>query len=583
IPSGWSNEDQNSVPGQQVIFEPSDNPIVLKHVATGEAFTSSFLAPGADNGFVWANSDRALGEAPTNFHVTELTSPPIDCSTEDQVFFSMYAFIGVFELDADDNAVLRVSTDNTDWTEFTLFPDLTVEERWSDNPTFAAINISDIAANESTVYLQIRWIGVWEYFMAIDDIKLSRDDPRPAANMRINDFAAISPNIWRPVTQVEPVGFIADVENVGSAAQTNIELSITVTQASNIVFNDQLNYGDMVPDQLTENILFPNQFIVPEAFASYQATYELTYDNITEQDNPNFLNYNFPIVVTDTIFAKEDGVTRGADPAEDNEYSYGCVYHINTDHIGETPLVASSITFGVTNAEDIAGEFANILLLEWEGDLDGNFAAQASEYDIVGINSYQFTGNEGPMETITVAASEDGIVPLVAGKYYIPVIQFSTEDPDQRYILQASDEYDYQAMQFYTDSINAPRWASALDIGNQGTYSLLGFGFDIVPLVRLGITLGPVTTQAPQLADGAMRVFPNPANEVVNILFDLVEETEGILYLYDVKGTLIHQQQLEYIYQNKSLIDTKSLASGFYELRLVTPLGVRQLPLSVQH
>lgn len=583
IPSGWNNTDIASLADEEVVFEHTTNPNALSVVESGESISSSFLAPGAGNGFIWANSDRGLGESPANIHLTELSIPAIDCSTEDQVFFSMYTFIGIYQLDAEDNAVLRVSTNNMDWTTYTLFPNITTAERWSVNPYFAAINISEIAANEPTVYLQIQWTGGWEYLMAIDDIKLSRDDPRPAANMRINDFAAISPNIWRPATQIEPIGFIADVENVGSEAQSNIELSITVTQGTNnIVFTDQLDYGDMAPDQLVENVLFPNQFIQPEAFASYQATYRLTYDNDNEQSDTSLISYSFPIVVTDTIFAKENGATRGTDPAEDNEYSYGCVYYINTDNIGGTPLLASSITFGVTNADELAEEFANILLLEWDGDLDGNFAAQASEYDVVGINSYQFTGEED-LGLITVAADEDGPVSLTAGKYYIPVIQFATEDPDQRYILQASDYYDYLAMQFYTDSIGAPRWASALDIGNNGTYSLLGFGFDVVPLVRLGITLGVNSTQEPQLADGAVRIFPNPADEQFSVSFDLAEETEGQLYLYDAKGALIYDLQLDYIHQNNIQIDTKMLASGMYNLHLVTPLGSKHLPLSVQH
>jgi hypothetical protein len=583
FPAGWTNVDMASLPEEQVLFQHATNPNAVAPAALGDPDRSTFFAPGASNGFIWANSDRGLTDAPANIHITELTTPAINCSSEEQVFFSMYALVGTFFFDAEDNAILRVSTNNVNWTEYTIFPNLTVEERWSANPYYVAVNISEIAANEPTVYVQIQWTGGWEYFMAIDDFVLSRDDPRPPANMRINDFAAISPNVWQPVTQVEPIGFIADIENVGSEEQTNVELTVEVTEGtSSTVFIDQLDYGDMIPDQLTENVLFENQFDVPVSLGNYLATYTLTYDNVDQQNDPGLLSYSFPIVVTDTIFAKENGVTRGVDPAEDNEYSYGCVYYINNDNVGGTPLFASSITFGVTNADEIAGEFANILLLEWDGDLNGNFEAEQTEYSVVGINSYQFTGDED-LNLISVTADEDGPVPLTAGKYYIAAIQFATENPNQRYLLQASEDYDYLAMQFYTDTLEKQRWAGALDISNEGSFSLLGFGFDIVPLVRLGITLGPVATQEPLLPDGAVHLFPNPANEYANVSFNLAEETEGQLFLYDTKGALVNTLQLRSIHQNQIRLDTKNLPSGFYNIRLVTPIGVSHLSLSVQH
>jgi hypothetical protein len=329
-------------------------------------------------------------------------------------------------------------------------------------------------------------------------------------------------------------------------------------------------------------VLFENQFEVPVSLGNYQATYTLTYDNDDEQSDPSLLSYSFPIVVTDTIFAKENGVTRGVDPAEDNEYSYGCVYYINNDHIGGVSMYATSITFGLTNADEIAGEFANILLLEWEGDTDGNFVADQTEYTTVGINSYQFTGGEN-LNLISVAANEDGPVPLTAGKYYIAVVQFTSENPNQRYILQASEEYDYLAMQFYTDSIDMPRWASALDISNEGSFSLLGFGFDIVPIVRLGVNLGPVATREPQLPDGALSISPNPADDYVNISIDVAEEPEGQVFVYDTKGALVTTLQIDRIHQQQISLATKDLPSGMYNLRLVTSLGTRQLRLSVQH
>jgi len=91
--------------------------------------------------------------------------------------------IGVFENPTTDFAVLRVSTDLENWTEFNLF-DIEAgsngyilgQIRWSHNTHISVIHIPKIVAGESTVYLQREWEGNFEFYWLIDDLAVYGDN-----------------------------------------------------------------------------------------------------------------------------------------------------------------------------------------------------------------------------------------------------------------------------------------------------------------------------------------------------------------------------------------------------------------------
>jgi hypothetical protein len=51
-------------------------------------------------------------------------------------------------------------------------PVYTVNILLRDNPEVVTVNISSFAANQATVYLKFNYIGDYDYWWAIDDIKL---------------------------------------------------------------------------------------------------------------------------------------------------------------------------------------------------------------------------------------------------------------------------------------------------------------------------------------------------------------------------------------------------------------------------
>ncbi len=130
----------------------------------------AFKSPTAANGFAFFNSD-ANGE---NAHVATLTSAPINCASQTSVRVRFHSQYAAFNQDA--LAEVRVSTDGgTTWTGYQVLSTL------AGFPTNAGAFVPDdvvtdvalpTASGKSSVLLQFRWTGNFEYGWKIDDIEL---------------------------------------------------------------------------------------------------------------------------------------------------------------------------------------------------------------------------------------------------------------------------------------------------------------------------------------------------------------------------------------------------------------------------
>jgi hypothetical protein len=531
----------------------------------------------ASNGYIMFNSD-ANGN---NSHDVTITSPVIDCSGFDEVYVTaenQYAFFSAATISI---AELGVSTNGTDFTYYQIHTD--VEQ----NNLQAAVhpvnvNISEVAANESMVFIQFRWRGFFEYTWKIDDIQLVDQDPRPENDMQVNQFHAVAPNAAIPASQVGPFGFIADIQNVGSMAQASSTLTVTINDGTSDVFTDQLSYGNVEADSTDENVFFDNEFTpdnVPNTL--YIGTYSLALEGV-EDANPNNNNQTFEFIVSDTLFAKDSGTgLYGTQPADDNDYRFGCVYYVpNGDG-----LEARHISFLLGNADDLAGSTVTTFLYEWDGVGGEDFTVSEDDElgDPLAFNFYTIEGDENSLITIPVSF-DDGFVPLSDDTYYIAVVEFAPNDEDTDNFMAVSSEIDYAAMNFYQDSVdNKDQYVVALDVSNTGEYSLVGFGFDVVPVVRLSITGTGVATESVLLPTEAINVYPTVADQEVWAEINLEEQAKVLnVTVVSSNGTLVHNRQLKNVSQEKMLFDVSQLAAGHYYIRLETEEGLRSKPFIIQ-
>ncbi len=565
----WTNGGTNTGPEE---WKWSDDP-------GARLFGSQppFNSTTAENGFIIFDSD-ANGE---NQHDVTITSPSIDCSGQDQVFIRFQNQYAYFSAPPTSVADVGVSTDGENFTYYTVLDDVPVNELSAD----VQVEIVELpeAANQAEVYIQFRWRGFFEYTWRIDDIELFNQNPTPANDMRVNNFYAIAPNFLTPASQVEPFGFIADIQNVGGETQQNIELDITIQdEGGTEVFADQLIYGEVGPDSLAENVFFENEF-TPEATPgkSYTGTYSLTIPGV-EDANPGNNSQSFSFGISDTLFAKEDGTEPLAtSPFDDNSFSFGTVFYVPNSE----GLFARYISFGIANAAEVAGETVNIFLYEWGGDANEDFMANPEEYGDgpVTFDFYTITGEEQGLITRPLLDLDGNFVALKDGMYYMAVIQYATEDDTDLRIL-SSGAQDYGAMNFYSDSTGVEQYALALDVSNTGDYSMIGFGFDVIPVVRMSIgTDVMIGTREAALPASSLKVFPNPVSGQFSADVELEKPADQIeMVLIDRSGRIVQRQQQENQQRHRAQFNVERLPGGAYFLQLRTEEGIRTKKVTIQ-
>ncbi|MCI1752484.1 MAG: T9SS type A sorting domain-containing protein [Flavobacteriales bacterium] len=317
FPAGWTTVDDATPANETAVnFEWSNDPASVTAAAANQPLILTFLAPGASNGYLWANSDRGLGSAPPTNHLTRLTTTAIDCSGQPTVLLTMQSTIGVFDLDADTACKVRVSTDGVNWTNFAPFPCLVTGniappcERFSDNPQLVSINISSVAANQPNVFLQFQWRGGWEYYWAIDDLELS-----PIPDNEISMSYGYTAQFGRGYEfgRVPAAQFLADMNvgaelvNAGANAQTNVNVNVSLKDPSSTeVGSSSIDVAD-IPQG--DTALADANMTLPSTLTNgiYTADFTMTSDQIADDDDPSNNARQRSFEVTDNLYSM-DGI-----------------------------------------------------------------------------------------------------------------------------------------------------------------------------------------------------------------------------------------------------------------------------------
>lgn len=601
--NGWTNNNVSLPPGIDTArwyWDPVGR-IGNGYFADPDAL--NIQSPTASNGAMVFNADLFTtggdaGSPPSGAPATypkyhsELISPAIDLSGNTfpiSLKFNQYALL----LNPSPNAPQDPNTNAGIRTSVSWSTDGGVT--WSDpinaNPTLPVNTFSSrtlqttipVPGVKSAANFKVKFVFACDfYFWVIDDVEIV---VRKEHNLQANTFFGIAPNAVTPASQVEPFGFVCDISNIGGQTETNVNLNVTIkNQAGNTIYTADKPYGSITSDSTAENQVFGN-FTPPAVIGVYTGAYTLTSDSIDVNPADNVRNWDFEI--SDKWFAKERGATTNVTPSADNSFAFGnCYYVVNAnDPVTGEPLAFDTMTFGVANASEIAGKFFTLKLLEWDGDTNGDGQANPDEYNLISFNSYTFDGSEDD-EILKAHVDLDGKdVPLKANTYYIALAEYEDIVGDgQDVFMLCATNYDYGGMNLASDSLGASRYAPMLDVGLDGNFSTVGFtpGWNTVPITRLSIK--PMTVSTKDLAeDNLIKIFPNPANDFINVDFDLTEKYEGLyVNVTDLSGKVLRSASLENIQKEQVTFSVRELPTGTYHVRIVTKDGSRTLPFIIQ-
>ncbi|MCS6934653.1 MAG: Omp28-related outer membrane protein [Chitinophagales bacterium] len=208
LPAGWTNVDNTG-----------NNPTngIWKRRTNFAGFASSTASGGFYVFISDAQSDDGLPED------ADLTSSAINCSAHSHVAieFQQY-FYTYYIFNNNSKGKLLVSNDGTNWQQVYVVSNTTV------NPETVRIDISNIAANQPTVYLRFNYTGDWDGWWAIDDIKLF--------NPPANDVSVTSLNMPKYVSLSDQV-VTGTLYNKGNNNITSVELTYTVDGNNPVTLN----------------------------------------------------------------------------------------------------------------------------------------------------------------------------------------------------------------------------------------------------------------------------------------------------------------------------------------------------------
>ncbi len=507
--------------------------------------------------------------------VGELISPPIDISQYNVAGVSLVFYQATRQFQS--AYIVGWSTDGgVTWDSTFINTDLPIN---SGHITGLVRVPLPGAAGASDLRIKFRYEGNYYYWM-IDDVYIVEQE---ANNMQVNSFYAIPQNAQFPQGELDPIYFLADIENVGAVDQTNVNLNVTIVNddTGEEVFSADNFYGDVMANQLVENIPFDEVFVPEVPQGSYTGTYTISADEPDFDESNNTQTFHF--MVTDSTYAKETGATRTVFPAESNwddtephSWAYGNCYYI-TNGSGK---FMSSMSFGIGNAAEIPDRDLLLTVYKWVDDNeDGN--CDPDERTRVALGLYTIQGTENPEDLVTVYVPgfPDDEMPLMLedDTYYVVMVEYITEDQVD-FVLSASEDYNYQAMAFITgpDILNQPRYAAMLGINGDLSvepYSWVGFGLDIVPVVRMNVS--PVTFVNEPLSEAnKVNLFPNPVQDQLTVSLDMEQRFDKVyVRISDLHGRILSEATYDDVWQTTLQFDTSAYPSGTYQLTIITDKG----------
>ncbi len=593
IPSDWSVKDlseQGAIwtwcrnPGAHndatcpILFDPNIN------------LQTPFNSSTATNGFAVLNSDEYRLSVGDNHspHISTITTPPIDCSDKDEVFLKFESHIGVDELLAGLNALVQISTDQQNWTDFQCFPYLTPNgfvdanfARWSYNPNETILDISEVAANQETVYIRWYWRGNWEFYWAIDDISLTTENILRKVDLSIKprgSFHAVTPNFNTPKSQLEPIFLLTNIGNNGHDPLENVQVIAEITNESEIsLYKSTVEIPFILAGEVIENIEFPAYEPAP---IKGKYTLRYTVGDVLNDAFPidNIAEYKFEI--SESIFQKENGqmTTSNLVPnlsywGDDELLSWGIANYFYLPK-GDG-YYFKEIEFGFPDVQNITNIiFCNELglvistkLLEWE-DENANGTAEETETKLLGEGEFVSSGGDGMFnifgnlkDPITGSLN----IPLKDNMAYLIALDFEALSNNNCFKTFASTRLNYEGMMYTTALNKNARYASMVKVGEESSYTSPGLNPSVIPLIRMHIQDSPLTNSQNLIKENLFSVRPNPANQYLEIMLkEQSKEKVESLVVYNSIGQTIKVQNYD-----QERLNTSNLEPGVYCLKII--------------
>ena len=535
-------------------------------------FESDFYDSNSSNAGCGTNSGQGPCVAP---QIAELISPEIilPSSTAPAYSVEFHQYTRQFR----SNYFVAWSTNKgVSWDSVAINTDITTNN--VNEKTLLRVPMPKTGGAKSII-IKFRYEANY-YYWGIDDVKIVEQE---SFNLQVNTFFAVPPNAATPLDFVEPISFLADVENKGAATQFKVPLEVVILDNGfKEVFKSRNVYDTLPANAVVENKLFSQTFI-PTAKGVYLGYYEILSDKVDVDSSNN--SQEFLFTVTDSTFSKELGPNRTIRPAdaswttgEPHSWAFGNHYYVPK---GNNKYI-KSVSFMMGNATQLKDQAAVLNIYKWK-DANGNGNAEPTERTSLGTLFYIIGGKEQPDSLVVIPLNKDnGLEPikLEDNTEYLVMLEYYASGTTN-FEMTVSDEIDYGGMITASVLKQKSRFGSLIGIAGdltKETYSYIGFGgnvYGIVPVVRLNVG-NLVTTNVEELntLTEQFTVFPNPATDFINLQF-ANSQRNVLLKMIDINGRILFQKSVDFIQEKYPFqVNLPKVAPGYYFIQATSEEGM---------
>ena len=520
-PADWVINNSAGTPG--VGWEFSSNPAVIP-----VAQLSPFASTTASNGFLFVNSDA---NSTTDFDgspivTTATTSASINLSGQPVVRLRYQHNFRWWH----DTRGVSVSGDNgVTWTDFEMSNEneYSLPNQNSGNPEQTVIDISSIAGGQSQVKIRFYYNDHdwWGWYWAVDDVALFVPEDY---DLVLAGAYWGSTGFWEerlpyyqiPLAQLAPIEVAGLVKNNGALNQNDVVF--TAALASGAWTGSSLPVS--VVAGATDTVSLPSALTPPPIVTTHVINMSVSSGATDAVPADNAILSAASISVNSFIYARDLGTaTNGTYNAGDG-FEAGNIFDV---------FAAANLS-GIdayidADAEAGAEVYAKLYAID-AATGDFTFVDESATYTLT-------AGDLGQKITLALGA---GAAQLMAGSSYLVVLgSFGDGGVSNDLVIS-------------TAGVSAPSTSYYFDMTDQTWYYTTS-----TPMVRMNFD--PSVGVNEVVDNLGLTVYPNPANDVINV--SLNKEINATVTLLDVSGKVIKTQEMNGL---STSLNTASLNSGVY-------------------
>ena len=492
--------------------------------------------------WVLLDSD-ADGTGYGNAEEATLTSGVIDLSASigSNVAFEFEQFFAEWQPptgETEDHLFLGVSVDGTTWTEVEVNEGAGRNAR--PNPEVISWDITDlIAGNESTVYLRFRWDGAWNYGWQIDNVCVNSI---PDKDLTIIDtyrtYSSQTGLVYSqiPVAHAEEIVLGAIIRNVGHEDLTGCTFTWDIQDPSMSSVSSGTATTTFDLSNMEQDTVLHATGFTPSTLGTYTITWSVT--SVEGDDNAaNDDVVDDHLEITDYTYAMDydDGTVTGITgwpllagtsffgnlfdfQADDNLSAIECMIANNPSNVGDV------VTYGVYR-----------------------FPNGGSAWEIVDEQYNAHTITTGDLGTM-ISIPTGGLTLIGGDLYLICVGQLATPtDP----MFEQQGDIGFNNIQGRDENLD-----------NRGFFNRLA------PIVRARV-VDDVSVEEQDL-ENKFYIFPNPAEDHVNVYLSLNEAENTVINILDISGKVIRTVNLGTVEGERTVtVGMDELSTGIYFVELV--------------